>query len=69
MTAECEYKRRIKEEVKITKIFFNRDYLISNAVYDYGDFRQWLDSEEFYEGYRYDFEFLGVRNVEINIAN
>ena len=34
ITAECEYKKRNKEEVKITKIFFNTDYIIKNAIYD-----------------------------------
>ena len=38
-TAECEYKKRTKEEVKITKIFFNTDYIINKAPYDYGDFK------------------------------
>ena len=38
ITAECEYKRRAKEEVKIAKIFFNTDYFINKAIYDYGDF-------------------------------
>ena len=37
ITAECEYKRRTKEEVKIAKIFFNTDYFINKAIYDYGD--------------------------------
>ena len=31
ITAECEYKKRTKEEVKTTKIFFNTDYIINNA--------------------------------------
>ena len=34
ITAECEYKKRTKEEVKTTKIFFNIDYIINNAIYD-----------------------------------
>ena len=32
VTAECEYKKRTKEEVKITKIFFNTDYVINKAT-------------------------------------
>ena len=48
ITAECEYTKRTKEEVKITKIFFNTDYFINNAIYDYGDFKQWLDFEKKY---------------------
>ena len=68
VTAECECKKRTKEEVKITKIFFITDYIIKKATYDYGDFKQWLDFEkEIYEGYGYDFEFLGLRSILINI--
>ena len=68
VTAECEYKKRTKEEVKITKIFFNTDYIIKKAIYDYGDFKRWLDfQKEINEGYGYDFEFLGLRSIRINI--
>ena len=45
VTAECEYKKRTKEEVKITKIFFNSDNIINKAIYGYGDFKEWLDFE------------------------
>ena len=34
ITAECDYKKRTKEEVKTTKIFFNTDYIINIAIYD-----------------------------------
>ena len=68
ITVECEYKKRTKEEVEIIKIFFNTDCINSNAIYDYGDFKQWLDFEkETYEGYGYDFEFLGLRSIQMNI--
>ena len=68
ITAACDYKKRTKEEVKTTKIFFNTDYIINNAIYDYGDFKQWLDfQKEIYEGYGYDFEFLGLRSIQLNI--
>ena len=40
ITDECEYKKRTKDEVKTTKIFFKTDYIINNAIYDYGDFSQ-----------------------------
>ena len=51
ITAECEYKRRTKEEVKTTKIFFNTDYIINNAIYENDDFTQWLNFEkEIYMG-------------------
>ena len=68
ITAECEYKKRTKEEVKTTKIFFNTDYINNNEIYEYGDFNRWLDFEkEIYEGYGYDFEFFGIRSIQLNI--
>ena len=68
ITAECEYKKRTEDEVNITKIFFSTDYIINKASYDYGDFKQWLDFEkEIYEGYGYDFGFLGKRSIQLNI--
>ena len=68
ITAECEYKKRTKEEVKITKKFFNTDYIINNAIYENGEFKQWLDFEkEICESYGYDFEFLGLRSIQIII--
>ena len=68
ITAKCDYKKRTKEEVKTTKIFFNTDYINNNAIYDYGDFNRWLDFEkEIFEGYGYDFEFLGIRSIQLNI--
>ena len=75
VTAECEYKKRTKKEVKIAKIFFNTDYIINNAICENGDFTQsakpihgWLNYEkEIYERYGYDFELLGLRSIQINI--
>ena len=68
ITAECDYKKRTKEENKTAKIFFNTDYINNNALYEYGDFNWWLDFEkEIYEGYGYDFEFLGIRSIQLNI--
>ena len=68
ITAECEYKKRTKEEVKTTKMLFNTDYIINNAIHENGDFPQWLNFErEIYEVYGYDFEFLGLRSIQINI--
>ena len=46
ITAECEYKKRTKEEVKTTKIYSNTDYIINNAIYENGDFKQWLNFEK-----------------------
>ena len=45
ITAERENKKRTKEEVKTTKIFFNTDYIIHNAIYENGDFTKWLNFE------------------------
>ena len=68
ITAECEYKKRTKEEVKTTKIIFNTDHIINNAIYENRDLKYWLDNEkEIYEGYGYDFEFLGIRSIQLNI--
>ena len=68
VTTECEFKKRTEEQVKTTKIFFNTDYIFNNAIYEYGDFKQWLDFEkEKYEGYGYDFEFPGLRSIQIYI--
>ena len=68
ITAECDYKKRTKEEVKTTKIFFITDYINNNAIYEYGDFNRWLDFEkEIYKGYGYDFEFLGIKGIQLNI--
>ena len=68
VTAECDYKKRTKDEVKTTKIFFITDYINNNAIYEYGDFKQWLIFEkEIYEGFGYDFELLGLRSIQINI--
>ena len=67
ITVECDHKKRTKEEVKITKIFFNTDYINNNAIYENGDFKLWLNFEkETYEGYGYDFEFLGIRSIQLN---
>ena len=67
ITAECEYKKRTKE-VKTTKIFFNADYIINNAIYENGDFTQWLNFEKkIYQGYDYDFGFLRLRSIQIII--
>ena len=68
ITAECEYKKRTKKEGKTIKIFFNTDYVFPNAIYENGDFTQWLSFEkEIYEGYGSDFEFHGLRSIQINI--
>ena len=48
ITAECDYKKRTKDEVKITKIVFNTDHINNIALYEYGDFTQWLNFERKY---------------------
>ena len=66
--AECDYEKRTKDEVKTNKIFFITDYINNNAIYENSDFTQWLNTEkETYEGYGYDFEFLGIRSIQLNI--
>ena len=68
ITAECDFKKRTNEKVKITKIFFINDYINKKAIYEIGDFKQWLNFEkEKYEGFEYDFEFLGLTSIQINI--
>ena len=61
-------KKRNKEEAKITEILYNTDYLISEAIFEYGDFNQCLDSaKEVFDCYAYDFKILGVKSVQLNI--
>ena len=67
-------KREPKKKLT-TKKFFNTDYIINNAIYENGDFTQSAKpfhgrlnfEKEIYEGYGYDFEFLGLRSILINI--
>ena len=49
--AECDYKKRTKEDVKTTKILFNTDHINNNAIYEYG----------------FVFGFLGIRSIQLNI--
>ena len=61
-------RRELKKKLKITKILFNTDYIIYKPIYDYGDYKQWLDFEkEIYESYGYDFEFLALGSIRLNI--
>ena len=59
------------KQVETTEIFFNTDYVINNAIYENVDFAKWLNFEkrkkEKYEDCGYDFEFLGLRSIQINI--
>ena len=66
--SQLSVSTRREPKKRTTKIFFSTDYIINNAIYEYGDFKQWLDFEnEMYEGYGYDFEFLGLRGIQIKI--
>ena len=68
ITVECDYKMRTKDEVKIAKMFFNTGYINNNSIYENTDLNYWLYNEkETYEGYDYDFEFLGIRSIQLNI--
>ena len=44
------------------------DYIINKAIYDYGDIKHCLDIEKnINEGHGHDFEFLGLRSLQLNI--
>ena len=50
------------------KLFFNTDYIINNTIKDYGDYNQWLSyDKEINEAYGYEFEFSGLRSIQICI--
>ena len=60
--------RREPKKERTTKKFFSTDYILIDAIYEYGDSKQGLNFEkEIYEGYGYDFEFFGLRSIQINI--
>ena len=66
VTANCIYKRRGEEETKTTLINFRTDeYMTKDHRLD---LNQWLDNtRETYEGYGYDYEFLGITDNKLNI--
>ena len=66
VTANCLYKKRGEEEIKTTLINFRTDeYMTKDHRLD---LKQWLDNtRETYEGYGYDYEFLGITDVQLNI--
>ena len=39
-------RREPTKKLKTTKRFFNTDYIINNAIYENGDFTQWLNFEK-----------------------
>ena len=66
ITANCLYKKRGAEETKTTPINFKTDGYTSK---DHRlDLNQWLDNtRETYQGYGYDYEFLGIIEIQLNI--
>ena len=66
VTANCLYKKRDSEQEKTTNInvrtdeYMDKDHRL-NLNY-------WLDHDtETYEGYGYDYEFIGIKDMQINI--
>ena len=66
VTANCLYKKRDSEEQKTTNInFWNDEYMDKDHRLN---LNQWLDHvRETYEGYGYDYEFIGITDMQINI--
>ena len=62
----CLYKKGGEEETKTTLINFRTDeYMTKDHRLD---LNQWLDNtRETYEGYGYDYEFLGITDIQLNI--
>ena len=49
-------------------MFFKTGYINNNSIYENTDLNYWLYNEkETYEGYDYDFPFLGIRSIQLNI--
>ena len=67
VTDNCLYKKRGGEEdTKTTLINFRTDENITKDHRLY--LNQWLDNtRETYEGYDYDYEFLGIADIQLNI--
>ena len=63
-TANCLYKKRDSEEENTTNINFKTDeYMDKNHRLN---LNQWLDHvRETYEGYGYDYEFIGIIYMKI----
>ena len=66
VTANCLYKKRGEEEIKTSLINFRTDeYMTKGRRLD---LNQWLDNaRETYEGYGYDYEFLGITDIQLKI--
>ena len=66
--ADFEFKKRTKEEAKIKNIFFNTDYIINNAINEYGVYNQWLGyDKKIYEADDYELDFPGLKSIQINV--
>ena len=65
VTANCLYRKR-EEETKTTLINFRtEEYMTKDHRLD---LNQWLDNtRETYQGYGYDYEFLGITDIQLNI--
>ena len=68
ITAHCLYKKRGDEEAESTLIKFRTDeYMTKDRRLG---LNQWLDNtRETYEGYGYDYEFLGITDIQLNIES
>ena len=66
VTANCLYKKRDSEEEKTTNINFRTDEYVDK---DHRlNLNQWLDHvRETYEGYSYDYEFIGITDMQLNV--
>ena len=66
VTSNSLYNKRGEEEAKTTFINFRTDeYMTKDHRLD---LNQWLDNaRETYEGYGYDYEFLGITDIQLNI--
>ena len=66
VTANCLYKKRDSEEEKTTNLNFRTDEYMDK---DHRlNLNQWLDHvRETYEGYGYDYEFIGITDMQKNI--
>ena len=66
VTANCLYKKRDSEEEKTVNINFRTDEYMTK--YHRLDLNQWLDHvKEIYEGRGYDYEFIGITDMQISI--
>ena len=66
VTTNCLYKKRGEEETKSTLINLRTDEYMTKDLRP--DLNQWLDNtRETYEGYGYDYEFLGITDIQLNI--